>query len=121
MIDARRFLALRTVRIGHWCTRASATVTSLSQNAGSREWTSPRAAALPPPNAGSAAGHRSVRLMQVAFRKLSDTRHKVTVTRLDGSRDVVAFDSKDFLRHDLAHFAFEVEAGLKHGVPCLSG
>lgn len=54
--------------------------------------------------------------MQIVFHKLSDRRHAVTVTRADGSTDTVELDSKDFLRHDFAHLAFELEAGLEHGV-----
>jgi hypothetical protein len=54
--------------------------------------------------------------MEVAIRKLSDIRHSVTVTRADGSTETVELDSKDFLRHDLAHFAVEVEIGFEHAV-----
>jgi hypothetical protein len=54
--------------------------------------------------------------MEISIRKLSDKRHRVTVVRRDGSGESVELDSKDFLRHDLAHFAVEVEAGLEHGV-----
>lgn len=54
--------------------------------------------------------------MRIAFHKLSDRRHTVSVERADGTVDVVELDSKDFLRHDLAHFAVEIEAGLESGV-----
>ncbi len=53
--------------------------------------------------------------MRVAIRKLSDKRHNVTVIREDGSAATIELDSKDFLRHDLAHFAVEVEVGLEGG------
>jgi hypothetical protein len=52
----------------------------------------------------------------IAFRKLSDDRHGVRVTRADGSSETVELDSKDFLRHDFAHLAFELEGGLQDGV-----
>jgi len=54
--------------------------------------------------------------VQVVFTKLSDRRHRVSVVRHDGSSDSVELDSKDFLRHDLAHFAVEIELGLRQGV-----
>lgn len=54
--------------------------------------------------------------VQVSLLKVSDTRHRVAVVRPDGSGETVELASKDFLLHDLAHFAFEVEAGLTHGV-----
>lgn len=53
--------------------------------------------------------------MKVSIRKLSDKRHEVTVVRNDGSTATIERDSKDFLRHDLAHFAVEVEVGLEGG------
>lgn len=54
--------------------------------------------------------------MQIAFIKISDERHAVEVTRDDGSRDRVELDSRSFLRHDLAHYAVEVELELEGGV-----
>jgi hypothetical protein len=54
--------------------------------------------------------------MRIAFRRVSNTRHSVEVVRSDGSRDLVELDSKDFLRHDLAHLALEIEAPLVDGV-----
>ena len=54
--------------------------------------------------------------MRIVFRRVSNTRHSVEVVRSDGSRDLVELDSKDFLRHDLAHLALEIEAPLAHGV-----
>ena len=54
--------------------------------------------------------------MQIAFRKISDRRHAVTVLRDDGSRESIELASKDFLLHDLAHLALELEAGLREGV-----
>jgi hypothetical protein len=54
--------------------------------------------------------------MRIVFRRVSNTRHSVEVIRADGTRDVVELDSKDFLRHDLAHLALEMEAPLVDGV-----
>lgn len=54
--------------------------------------------------------------VRIAFRRVSNTRHSVEVVRTDGSRDVVELDSKDFLRHDLAHLALEIETPLVDGV-----
>ncbi len=61
-------------------------------------------------------GSATVDEVKVAFTKLSDERHTVRVERTDGSREVVEFDSRSFLRHDLAHFAVESELGLSGGV-----
>lgn len=38
------------------------------------------------------------------------------MTRRDGSRETVELASKDFLRHDFAHLAVELEAALVNGV-----
>lgn len=54
--------------------------------------------------------------MRVVFTKLSDQRHTVRVERIDGSTELVELDSRSFLRHDLAHFAVELELGLSEGV-----
>ncbi len=54
--------------------------------------------------------------MRIAFRKISDSRHALTVTRADASCETIELDSKDFLRHDFTHFAFEIEAKLRSGV-----
>ena len=54
--------------------------------------------------------------MKISFTKLSDERHRVAVTRDDGSTDSVEPDTRSFLRHVLSHFAVEVEPGLQHGV-----
>lgn len=50
------------------------------------------------------------------FTKLSDRRHRVSVARADGTKETVELDSRSFLRHDLAHFAVELEVGLAGGV-----
>ena len=54
--------------------------------------------------------------MKVTFSKLSDRRHAVLVERTDGTTESVDLDSRSFLRHDLAHFAVELELGLTAGV-----
>ena len=54
--------------------------------------------------------------VEVHFVKLSDQRHEVRVRRLDGTSDLIELDSRSFLRHDLAHFAVELELGLSGGV-----
>jgi hypothetical protein len=54
--------------------------------------------------------------MKVAFVKLSDQRHVVRVERNDGTNESVELDSRSFLRHDLAHFAVELELDLTAGV-----
>lgn len=54
--------------------------------------------------------------MQVVFVKLSDQRHTVRVERNDGTNESVELDSRSFLRHDLAHFAVELELELTAGV-----
>ena len=54
--------------------------------------------------------------MKVVFVKLSDDRHCVRVERSDGTGESVELESRSFLRHDLAHFAVEVELTLSEGV-----
>ena len=54
--------------------------------------------------------------MQIAFRRVSNDHHVVEVVRSDGSTDRAVLSSKDFLRHDLAHLALELEVGLAAGV-----
>jgi len=58
----------------------------------------------------------TLRHVEVAFIKVSDQRHTVRVERADGSSESVELDTRSFLRHDLAHFAVEVELGLSDGV-----
>lgn len=54
--------------------------------------------------------------MEVRFTKVSDAEHAVAVARGDGTREQVRLDSQSFLRHDLAHWAVELELGLDHRV-----
>ena len=44
--------------------------------------------------------------------KRSGDRHVLSVTRADGSEEVRELKSREFLFHDLLHFAVETEAGL---------
>ena len=54
--------------------------------------------------------------MEIELVKVSDEVHRVGVRRADGSEETVELDSRSFLRHDLAHFATELELGLAEGV-----
>jgi len=54
--------------------------------------------------------------VQITFRRVSNGEHAVEVVRRDGSTDRVVLASKDFLRHDFAHLALEMELGLGAGV-----
>jgi hypothetical protein len=53
--------------------------------------------------------------MHITFTKISDARHSVTIVRSDGSTESSELGSRDFLRHDLAHFAIELEFPLRRG------
>jgi hypothetical protein len=59
--------------------------------------------------AGGAGG------MAIRFVKLSDRRHRTEVTRADGSTDAMDYDSRSYLRHDLAHYAVEATLELHTG------
>ena len=54
--------------------------------------------------------------VRVVFVKMSSQRHVVRVERSDGTTESVELDSRSFLRHDLAHFAVELELKLSEGV-----
>lgn len=54
--------------------------------------------------------------MKVIFRPISTTTHVVTVERADGSVETVELATKDFLRHDLAHFVVESVLNITDGV-----
>lgn len=53
--------------------------------------------------------------MRIAFRKISDERHELTIVRGDGQRETVACETRSVLAHDLLHYAVEAEAGLVYG------
>jgi hypothetical protein len=54
--------------------------------------------------------------MVIMFHRRSGQEHEVEVVRRDGSTDRAVLPSKDYLRHDLAHFALELELCLRDGV-----
>lgn len=53
--------------------------------------------------------------MEIAFTKISDDRHAVSVARADGTSERIELESRSFLRHDLAHFAIESELPIRNG------
>lgn len=53
--------------------------------------------------------------MDVCIEKLSAEEHRVSIRRLDGSKDSISLNSRSFLRHDFAHFAVESEVPIKMG------
>lgn len=53
--------------------------------------------------------------MRIVFTKLSDESHRVTVARCDGTEESVEVESRSFLRHDLAHYAIELELPIHRG------
>ena len=53
--------------------------------------------------------------MKIEFEKLSAERHKLTVTRNDGSVESVELESRNMLRHDLAHLVMETQIPLRRG------
>lgn len=60
--------------------------------------------------------------MRIAFQRLPDDRHRVSVTRSDGTTDARELDSRSFVRHDLVHYAVERELGLTGGFwGCVAG
>lgn len=53
--------------------------------------------------------------MRITLTKISDQRHLVTIVRADGTSESVELETREFLRHDLAHFAIEVELPIRLG------
>ena len=53
--------------------------------------------------------------MLIKFSKLSDTEHRISVTRADGTAESRLLNSRSFLFHDIAHLALESEIPLKGG------
>ena len=53
--------------------------------------------------------------IRIAFKKISTDRHRISIVRTDGSAESVELESREFLRHDLAHFAIEVEFPIRKG------
>jgi hypothetical protein len=53
--------------------------------------------------------------MQITFTKISDQWHCVEITRADGTSESAILESRGYLRHDLAHFAIEIELPIRQG------
>ncbi len=53
--------------------------------------------------------------MDIAITKLSDAEHRVSITRRDGSTDAETMVTREFLRHDFAHYAVETEVPVALG------
>jgi hypothetical protein len=53
--------------------------------------------------------------VRIAFVKISDDRHAVSITRDDGTSESIELESRGFLRHDFAHFAIESELPIRGG------
>lgn len=61
------------------------------------------------------AARNTARDVRIAFTKISDDRHAVTITRADGTSETVETETRSFLHHDLAHFAIESELPIAKG------
>jgi hypothetical protein len=53
--------------------------------------------------------------MKIAFRKLTDERHVLAISRDLASWETVECETPSYLEHDLLHYAVEAEAGLRSG------
>lgn len=53
--------------------------------------------------------------MDILITKLSDIEHQVEVIRRDGSKESATLITREFLRHDFAHFAVEFEVPIPMG------
>jgi hypothetical protein len=51
--------------------------------------------------------------MLIRLTKLTNDRHRIEFVRKDGTRDAAELETRNFLLHDLIHFAVESEANLK--------
>ena len=54
-------------------------------------------------------------LLRILLTKISDERHALEVVRAGGDRERVEFVSREFLFHDLLHYAVESELGTQGG------
>ncbi|MFN3201261.1 MAG: hypothetical protein ACE366_22865 [Bradymonadia bacterium] len=54
--------------------------------------------------------------MRIAWMKISDARHQLSLSRPDGTTDVIELESRSLLLHDFVHFALESELDTDHGV-----
>jgi hypothetical protein len=53
--------------------------------------------------------------VRIAFTKICDETHAVTITRADGTSERVEVETRAFLRHDRAHYAIELEMPIRKG------
>lgn len=53
--------------------------------------------------------------VRITFTKISAERHAVSITRADGTAERLEVDTREFLRHDLAHYAIESELPIRRG------
>jgi len=53
--------------------------------------------------------------MDIALTKIDSERHRLVITRDDGSKDEVVLETRSLLVHDLVHYAVEAEAGIDDG------
>jgi hypothetical protein len=53
--------------------------------------------------------------MRILFKKLSDERHELAVSRDLASWETVECETRSYLTHDLLHYAVEAEAGVQSG------
>ena len=53
--------------------------------------------------------------MKIYFKKVSNSQHELSILRDDGSSESTLVDTRNFLLHDLTHFAVESEANLQTG------
>jgi hypothetical protein len=58
---------------------------------------------------------RGGQAVRITFTKISDRLHAVKITRVDGTMERAALPSREFWRHDLAHFVIESEVPLRRG------
>ena len=53
-------------------------------------------------------------MLKLHLTKLSNSHHRFACLRRDGTGEAVELETRNFLLHDLIHFAVESEAGLKN-------
>lgn len=53
--------------------------------------------------------------MRIRFKKLSDERHELGISRDLTSWETAACETRSYLTHDLLHYAVEVQAGVEAG------
>ena len=53
--------------------------------------------------------------MEITVTKLSDSEHRITVQRADGSQESKTLNSRSFLFHDIAHLAVEKVLPIRAG------